>query len=100
MFRAVNDPQGPVVSLVIDDRPVSVPAGLSVAAAVLRTGGLVTRETAVSGRPRAPYCMMGVCFDCLMEIDGEANQQACMTTVRDGMRVARQRGAPMLDTSE
>jgi predicted molibdopterin-dependent oxidoreductase YjgC len=44
--------------------------------------------------------MMGVCFDCLMEIDGEANQQACMTTVRDGMRVARQRGAPKLDTSE
>jgi predicted molibdopterin-dependent oxidoreductase YjgC len=100
MFRAVNDPQGPVVSLVIDDRPVRVPAGLSVAAAVLWTGGLVTRETAVSGRPRAPYCMMGVCFDCLMEIDGEANQQACMVAVRDGMRVGRQEGAAKLDSGE
>ena len=100
MFRTVNDPQGPQVNLVIDDRPVRVPAGLSVAAAVLGTGGLVTRATAISGSPRAPYCMMGVCFDCLMEIDGEANQQTCMVMVRDGMRVARQRGAPKLDSVE
>jgi predicted molibdopterin-dependent oxidoreductase YjgC len=100
MFRTVNDSQGPHVSLVIDDRPASIPAGLSVAAAVLWTGGLVTRHTAVSGSPRAPFCMMGVCFDCLMEIDGEANQQACMVTVRDGMRVSRQQGAPKLDSGE
>ena len=100
MFRTVNDPQGPQVSLVIDGRPMSVPAGLSVAAAVLQAGGLVARETAVSGSPRAPYCMMGVCFDCLMEIDGEANQQTCMLVVRDGMRVARQCGAPKLDSAE
>jgi predicted molibdopterin-dependent oxidoreductase YjgC len=100
MFRRVNDPQGPQVSLVIDDRTVRVPAGLSVAAAVLQAGGLVTRDTAVSGSPRAPYCMMGVCFDCLMEIDGEANQQTCMVVVRDGMWVGRQRGAPKLDSAE
>ena len=48
---------------------------------------------AVSGSPRAPYCMMGVCFDCLMEIDGVGNRQACLTPVADGMQVRRQRGA-------
>jgi predicted molibdopterin-dependent oxidoreductase YjgC len=37
--------------------------------------------------------MMGVCFDCLVVIDGRPNQQACMVTVRDGMRVERQQGA-------
>ena len=52
-----------------------------------------TRTTPVSGEPRAPYCMMGVCFECLMEIDGAANQQACLVTVADGMRINRQLGA-------
>jgi predicted molibdopterin-dependent oxidoreductase YjgC len=37
--------------------------------------------------------MMGACFDCLAEIDGEANRQACMVPVAAGMRIARQRGA-------
>jgi D-hydroxyproline dehydrogenase subunit gamma len=55
-----------------------------------------TRTTPVSGSPRAPYCMMGVCFECLMEIDGIANRQACMVRVRPGMRITRQQGARML----
>ncbi len=37
--------------------------------------------------------MMGVCFDCLMEIDGVGNRQACLTPVAAGMQVRRQRGA-------
>jgi predicted molibdopterin-dependent oxidoreductase YjgC len=37
--------------------------------------------------------MMGVCFECLMEIDGVGNRQACLTPVAAGMRVQRQRGA-------
>jgi predicted molibdopterin-dependent oxidoreductase YjgC len=37
--------------------------------------------------------MMGVCYDCLVGIDGRPNQQACMTRVRDGMAVTAQRGA-------
>ena len=43
-----------------------------------------------SGVPRAPWCMMGVCFECLVEIDGAAGRQACMIEVRDGMRIRRQ----------
>ena len=47
------------------------------------------------GRP-PPYCMMGICFDCLMVNDGEANRQACMVTVADGMTVETQQGAPAI----
>ena len=65
----------------------------SVAAALLGAGHIVFRATPVSAAPRGPLCMMGVCFDCLVEIDGVANQQACMHTVRDGMRIERQNGA-------
>jgi predicted molibdopterin-dependent oxidoreductase YjgC len=37
--------------------------------------------------------MMGVCFDCLVMIDGAPNRQACMTEIREGMRIERQDGA-------
>ena len=53
-----------------------VPAGASAAAAVLFAGFDSIRKTPVEGCERAPYCMMGVCFDCLAEIDGVANRQS------------------------
>jgi hypothetical protein len=60
-------------------------------------GGGASRTTPVTGAPRAPYCMMGVCFECLLEIDGEPNQQGCLVTVRAGMRIERQLGKRKAD---
>jgi sarcosine oxidase subunit alpha len=80
------------VTLVIDGRNVEAREGDTVAAALLAAGLEHCRTTPVSGAPRAPYCMMGVCFDCLVEIDGVGNRQACLVRVREGMRVAVQRG--------
>jgi len=74
----------------VEGRTVMVPAGASAAAAVLAAGFISIRLTPVEGRERAPYCMMGVCFDCLAEIDGVANRQSCMIDVRPGMRINRQ----------
>ena len=51
-----------------------------------------SRTTPVSQSLRAPYCMMGVCFECLVEIDGQGSVQSCLTPVADGMRIARQQG--------
>lgn len=76
---------------------MTVPAGASAAAAVLTAGFDSIRETPVGGWERAPYCMMGVCFDCLAEIDGVANRQSCMIEVRPGMRIGRQMRARMID---
>ncbi|MEG2004831.1 MAG: (2Fe-2S)-binding protein [Bilophila sp.] len=81
----------PTVRLILDGNPLNVPAGISVAAAVL--GHAHTGHTSVNpvdGSARAPYCLMGVCFECLMEIDGERDVQSCLVTVRDGMTVNRQ----------
>ena len=72
---------------------ISARQGDCVATALLSAGQARFRETPVSGAARGPFCMMGVCFDCLVEIDGVANIQACMTIVRAGMRIRRQRGA-------
>ena len=75
-----------------DGKPIEARAGDTVAAALLAAGIETCRTTPVSGAPRAPYCMMGVCFDCLVTIDGVGNRQACLERVKDGMAVAMQRG--------
>jgi D-hydroxyproline dehydrogenase subunit gamma len=96
MFQRPND-TAQTVSLTIDGQPVQACAGDSVAAALLLAGLGHCRTTPVTGAPRAPYCMMGVCFDCLMTIDGVGNQQACLVQVRAGMVVERQHGKRELD---
>ncbi|MBM3522371.1 MAG: (2Fe-2S)-binding protein [Alphaproteobacteria bacterium] len=82
-----------MITILVDGRPVAARDGDSVAAALLAAGLAITRTTPVGGAPRGPYCMMGACFDCLAVIDGVASRQACLTTVREGMRVERQEGA-------
>lgn len=96
MLKRQDDRQAKVTIYFEGDR-LEVPEGETVVAAVIASGAEYTRTTPVSGKHRAPYCQMGVCFDCLMEIDGIPNQQACMIQVRDGMIVNRQAGARELN---
>lgn len=81
---------GRVVRFSFEGAPVEAREGDSVAAALLAAGVDRFRATPKQGQPRLPYCLMGVCFDCLLEIDGEANHQSCMIEVREGMQVRRQ----------
>jgi predicted molibdopterin-dependent oxidoreductase YjgC len=74
--------------------------GDSLAVSLLVNGVEAFRETPVSGVKRGPYCLMGVCFDCLVVIDGVGNRQACLTPVRQGMVVETQHGARDLDSLE
>jgi D-hydroxyproline dehydrogenase subunit gamma len=80
------------VTIFVEGESFAARATDTVAAALLAAGLERFRTTPVSGAPRAPYCMMGVCFDCLVTIDGSANQQACLIRVREGMRIEMQRG--------
>ena len=93
MFKKLHDDGAARVTVTIDGEEVRVPAGETVAAAALIHGLSPFRTSAVSGAPRAPYCMMGVCFDCLVEIDGTPNRQACQVRVAEGMAIRRQDGA-------
>lgn len=78
----------PRVEVVFDGARLSLPDGANLAAALLAAGVDVFRNTPVSGAPRAPFCMMGACFDCLVEIDGVV-RQACMVDVTDGLVVGK-----------
>lgn len=77
-------PGAPRARVSFDGRPLDLPRGMNLAAALLSAGVAVFRKTPVTAAPRAPYCMMGACFDCLVEIDG-LRLQACMTEVREGL---------------
>jgi predicted molibdopterin-dependent oxidoreductase YjgC len=74
------------IQIVVNGRSLSCYPGETVATALLAGGVRIFRRTS-GGQGRAPVCNMGVCFDCLVTIDGKANQRACMTRVLDGMQV-------------
>jgi predicted molibdopterin-dependent oxidoreductase YjgC len=93
MFRRLADSAGADVAVLIDGQPFTARAGDTVAAALFAAGRLACRTTPVSGAPRGPYCMMGVCFDCLVVVDGRANQQGCLIPIVAGMRIETQHGA-------
>ena len=93
MFKRLPDPDADRVEIFLEGQRVVARRGDTVAAALLACGRLACRTTALSGAARGPYCMMGVCFDCLVTIDGRPNQQGCMVHVREGMRIEPQQGA-------
>lgn len=98
MFARLPDTTGAGVAISIDGEAFDARAGDTVAAAMLAAGRGACRSTPVTGAPRGPFCMMGVCFECMVEIDGRPNQQGCATRVAAGMRIVTQRGARAIAT--
>ncbi len=93
MFRRLPDfPQGASLTIDFEGEALNACAGESVAAALLAGKTAVFRTAPVGGAARGPWCLIGECHECLLEIDGEPNRRACMVQVREGMRVRRQRG--------
>src|ERR1051326_4529436 len=93
MFRLQPDAPIATIEVEVEGRTVRVPEGAAAAAAVLLAGLASLRDTPVSGSARAPYCMMGACFDCLAEVGGVRHPQSLMVAARPGMRTPRQRGS-------
>ena len=90
-FHRLHEPEAPLRFSWEGEEILAAP-GETLAAALLAGGVTAFRTTPVSAAPRAPYCMMGACFECLVEVDGVPSLQACMTEVKDGMEVRRQIG--------
>jgi D-hydroxyproline dehydrogenase subunit gamma len=88
MFKRLEENAASEVTITFDGKDLPAHEGENLAAALLSAGLRSTRATAVSGEERAPFCMMGTCYDCIVEIDGET-VQACMTTVEDGLQIQR-----------
>lgn len=74
------------VEIEVDGEVTPAVPGESLASALLASGRRAFGRTERRGTLRGPYCNMGVCFECVVEVDGVPTQ-ACMTPVRGGMRV-------------
>jgi len=80
----------------LNGEAVRCPAGLTVAGALFHLRRTTTRTTR-RAEPRTLFCGMGVCCECVMQVDGRPSVRTCMTLVRPGMRVESQRGDALLD---
>jgi D-hydroxyproline dehydrogenase subunit gamma len=86
-LRIPSIPRGAKVKILVNGRLHVAFEGETVHAALLAAGYRVLRKTLKTGQPRGIFCGMGVCYDCLVTIDGLPNQRACMTQVKDGMEI-------------
>lgn len=78
--------RGRQIKVNIDGREVTAFEGETVAAVLLAEGRRIFRYTP-GGRPRGLFCGMGICFDCLVTVNGTPNVRACITPAGDGMTV-------------
>jgi hypothetical protein len=83
--------RGKKVTINLDGESVAAFEGESVAA-VMMVENKVAMRTTTENQPRGVFCGMGVCFDCLVVVDGVPNTRACMTWVKEGMQIKTQRG--------
>jgi predicted molibdopterin-dependent oxidoreductase YjgC len=93
-----SDPELPLaqrgerITVQVDGRPVAAYAGETVAALLLAEGIRTFRHTAKSDEPRSLFCGIGICYDCLVNIDGVPNIRACVTALAPGMLILTRAG--------
>lgn len=90
-FHELEPEEGPRVTVRMDGRDLTLRQGANLAAELLVSGVMPFRHTPVSGAPRGPFCMMGACFDCLIEVGG-TSRRACLMEVSAGLEITLPKG--------
>lgn len=83
------DPE-PAFAITVDGREVSAVPGQTLGAAMTAAGLRSWRSTRHAGRPRGLFCGIGVCFDCLVTVNGSPSVRACLAEARPGDTVEPQ----------
>ncbi|WP_404816304.1 (2Fe-2S)-binding protein [Streptomyces thermolineatus] len=86
--------------ITVDGEPLPFVEGQTVAAALVAAGRVAWRTTRTGRRPRGVFCGIGVCFDCLVTIDGVGGQRACLVPSRPGTTVTTATTATTVTTGE
>ena len=81
------------IEFTFDGESINAITGQSVAAALLAANQRALRKTRFNNNDRGVFCGIGVCFDCLVVIDGITNQRACLNEAKPGMKVQTQVGS-------
>ncbi len=85
--------RGPEIHLSVDGEAILAYEGETIATALLMAGRPTFRRTA-SGEPRGIFCGIGICYDCLVGIEGAGRVRACVTPVREGMKIITSAATP------
>lgn len=85
--RIVGLERGQAFSITVNGEPLEAYTGESIATVLAAAGYRAFRTTDASDSPRGIFCGMGICFDCLVTVNGLPNQRACMTEARKGCEV-------------
>ncbi|WP_030346941.1 MULTISPECIES: (2Fe-2S)-binding protein [unclassified Streptomyces] len=96
-LRSTRARPGAACTVTFDGRPLPALPGQTVAAALWAAGVPAWRSTRGTGRPRGVFCGIGVCFDCLVTVNGRPNQRACLVPVRPGDDIRTQEGTGLDD---
>jgi len=80
------------IELSVNGRPVRVPAGSMISAAVA-IAGIAAFRASVTGEPRGPLCGMGICFECRVKVNGIEHVRSCQAVCEPGMDVWTTGGA-------
>jgi len=81
------------IEFIFDGKIISALSGQSVGSALLAANQRSLRKTRFNKNKRGIFCGIGVCFDCLVVVDGVTNQRACIIEARPGMKVQTQDGS-------
>jgi NADH dehydrogenase/NADH:ubiquinone oxidoreductase subunit G len=76
------------VNITVDGRQISCREGQTIAAALIGAGQTGWRTTRRAGEARGLFCGIGVCFDCLVAVNGSAPVRACLIAAQPGDRVS------------
>lgn len=90
MSQIADFTSGRLVQIKLDGQVVEAREGEPLAAVFLRQDDMHTRRSFPSAQPRGPFCMMGVCFECVVHVEGLGATRSCQELVREGLSVWRQ----------
>lgn len=79
--------RGIKIEIFVDGKSIEAYEGETVAAALLSAGISTFQLSHKHKQPRSLYCGMGICYECLVTINGVHAQRACITPVEEGMRI-------------
>ena len=85
MFRHINGDKTDI-TIFVDEKPTNASSGETVAAVLLREN-IYAVHTTPNGEARGPYCMMGVCFDCMVTLENRQSEQACQIDATEGLKI-------------
>lgn len=91
--RLVSARPEPAFAIQVDGMRIEALPGHTIAAALWRAGMMSWRRTRIGAEPRGAFCGIGVCFDCLVTVNGQPNQRACLVPARPGDVIATQPAA-------